>query len=175
MKNLKLFHIYESLEACQKIKITDDMVEEAQRFDSDEELLRSGGFSIQTLDRAAHGFSESDIRIIDPQKLKVRWRNDLENVLWEIEQSGLSAEEWSKSVDLSEPIDVDYWEDKEMGFKRGFYIQDGHHRYVAAKTLGKPLKVNLEIKINPIKEISRGLGYDEFHRCVYKRIKSLNM
>lgn len=139
-----------------------------QKFDSDEALLRSGGIPIEMLDRAAHGFSESEIKTISPKILKIRWHDDLENVKWEIKQSKLSDIEWAVKIDLSEPIDVDYWEDKEQGFKKGFYIQDGHHRYTAAKILGKPLNCNLEIKINPIKELT-DLGYDDFHRQIWKQ------
>lgn len=157
---------------CPKLQYTDEIKNEINQFNSDEELLRSGGISIEALDRAAHGFSEDDIKTISPNKLKIRWKNDLENVKYEIQQSNLPPKEWAKKINLSEPIDVEYWEDKEMGFDKGFYIQDGHHRYLAAKILNKPLNVNLEIKINPIKMLSKGLSYDDFHRCLFKQIKN---
>jgi hypothetical protein len=57
-------------------------------------------------------------------------------------------------------------------FEKGkFYIEDGHHRYYAAKTLNKPLNINLQIKTNPILKLT-SLGYDDFHRCLFKQIKN---
>jgi len=153
------------------IKITKEIFNEINKFNTSEELLRAGGLSIEALDRVAHGFSEEDVKTLKPEQLKVRWKDDLENVKWEIERAGINPKIWAKKVDLSEPIDVDYWEDDESGFKKGFYIQDGHHRYYAAKILGKPLNVNLEIKINPIKELCPTLSYDDFHRYLFNKIK----
>ena len=143
----------------------DDLKKELSKFNTSEELLRGGGLSIELLDRLAHGFSEDDIKTLKPNELKIFWNEDLDNVKYEIEQSGLTKHQWSKKVDLTQPIDVDYMEPE--GLSRGFYIQDGHHRYYAAKTLNKPLKINLRINVNPIKEISPNLGYDEFHRHIF--------
>ena len=154
-----------------QIKITDEMRDFVQQFETDEQLLRSGGFDIDILDRAAFGFSEDDVKTINPRDLKVRWFNDLENVKHEIKHSGLGEAEWAKQVDLSEPIDVDYWEDHKLNFKRGFYIQDGHHRYTAALILSKPLNVNLQIKVNPIGVLAPNMGYDDFHREVFRQVK----
>lgn len=151
-------------------KYLNDLKNELSNFKSDEELLRNGGLSIELLDRLAHGFSEDDIKKLNPSQLNVRWKDDLENVKWEISKSKLTPKEWASKVDLSEPIDVSYWQDSDH--KKGFYIEDGHHRYVAAQILKKPLNVNLEIKVNPIKEISPNMGYDEFHRYVFNTYKS---
>lgn len=140
--------------------------EELSKFDTSEALLRGGGLSIELLDRLAHGFSESDIKTIHPSKLNIRWHTDIDNVQWEIENSVKSEEEWAKDIDLSEPIDVSYMKTEYL--EEGFYIEDGHHRYTAAKILDKPLKVNLEIKINPIIKISPELDYDTFHRKIFK-------
>lgn len=141
------------------------------QFQSDEELLRSGGLPIELLDRVAHGFSEEDIKELSADKINIMWSDDLENVKWEIERSGLSKKEWAKKIDLSEPVDVDYMENGNNGLKKGFWLQDGHHRYMAAKILRKPLSVNLQIKVNPIKEIAPDMGYDEFHRYVFALLK----
>ena len=123
------------------------------------------------MNRLAFGFSENDIKKIKPEKLRIRWRNDLYSVKEEIKMSGLSDIEWAKNVSLEEPVEVDFSEDLEMGYKRGFYLQDGHHRYYAAKTLKKSLKVNLTIKIPPVKEISN-LGYDQLHICIFNQVKN---
>ena len=159
---------------CPELKVTDAMVKEVSKFNSDEELLRSGGISMETLDRAAHGFSESDIETLMPDQLNIRWVEDLDNVKWEMRHKGLTPNEYATKVDLSEPIEVSYMEDLENGLKRGFYIEDGHHRYYAAKILNKPLNVDLEIKVNPFKVIGKGLGYDDYHRCLYRQITTLN-
>lgn len=151
-------------------KFISDLEKELSKFKSSEDLLRGGGLSIEVLDRLAHGFSEEDIKTLNPNQLKIRWKNDLENVKWEIKQSGLTPKQWAYKVDLSEPIDVDYWEGD--GWSKGFYIQDGHHRYMAAKILNKPLNINLKIKINPIKTIAPNMGYDEFHRYMFKIFKN---
>jgi hypothetical protein len=150
-------------------KFIGDLEKEISKFKSDEDLLRSGGFSIELLDRLAHGFSEEDIKVIEPILLKIKWKDDLENVKWEINESGLTPKQWATKINLSEPIDVSYWEDDKH--KKGFYIEDGHHRYMAAKILNKPLNVNLEIKVNPIKTIAPNMGYDDFHRYIFKSFK----
>jgi hypothetical protein len=151
----------------QIINYNEEVTDYINKFDSDEQLLRSGGLPIDILDRLAHGFSEEDIKILYPKQLKIMWKDDYENVLWEIKKSGLTPKQWASKINLSEPIDVDYMVHKN---KKGFFIQDGHHRYVAAKILNKPLNVNLEIKLNPIKELSN-LSYDDFHRDLFKKLK----
>ena len=149
-----------------------DLKGELSKFKTDEELLRNGGISIETLDRLAHGFSEEDIKTINPNDLKIKWKDDLENVKYEIKQSGLTPKQWASKIKLTEPIDVSYWEDNK--YMRGFYIEDGHHRYMAAKILNKPLNINLEIKVNPIKTIAPHMGYDEFHRYIFNLYKKNN-
>lgn len=154
-----------------ELKTTPGIVNFVSQFETDELLLRAGGLPIDLLDRAAHGFSEEDVTTIHPDKLRVRWKDDYENVVWEMEQSGLGPQGYASQIDLSEPIDVDYWEDKKLEFKLGFYIQDGHHRYYAAKVLGKMLNVKLEIKVNPINILGQGLSYDDYHRTLFHQIK----
>lgn len=156
-----------------KYEYIDDLKRELSKFKTDEELLRNGGISIETLDRLAHGFSEEDIKTLNPNQLMIKWKEDLENVKYEIKQSGLTPKQWGSKVNLSEPIDVSYWEDTKH--KKGFYIEDGHHRYMAAKILNKPLNINLEIKINPIKTIAPNMGYDEFHRYIFNLYKTNNL
>jgi len=142
--------------------------EEAKKYKNGEELLRSGGFSIDALDRAAFGFAAEDIKELDPKDLHIKWKDDMHNVKQEIKDSGLTDEEWSETVNLSEPIEVVYEDGK-------FYIDDGHHRYWAAKTLGKKLKVDLvRIYDKPIAKITgkRDYDYDEFHRSFFASIRN---
>lgn len=168
---MKLLKIYQSLLlenfslSCRRLHLTDEMKKEMSKFSSDEEFLRRGGFSSEALDRAAYGFSSEDIKTINPNQLKIKWKDDYANVKWEQEKSGLSKINWARKINLLEPIDVVYE-------KNNFYIEDGHHRYYAAKILNKPLNVNLEIKQNPIIKLGGELSYDNFHRCAFRQFKN---
>jgi hypothetical protein len=42
---------------------------------------------------------------------------------------------------------------------------------MAAKILNKPLNVNLDMNINPIKHIAPNMGYDELHRYIFNTFK----
>jgi hypothetical protein len=165
--NVLIEHLNKELN-CPPIKITDEIYAEVSRFNTSEELLRSGGISIEALDRAAFGFSSDDIKTLQPRQLHVKWKDDLENVKYqivqEIKNSG-SKKTWAAKINLEEPIDVAYEKDK-------FYIEDGHHRYLAAKILGKTVNVNLEIKMNSITKLAPELDYDDFHRCIFKQVKN---
>lgn len=165
MKSFIRKRLLESLtKNCPVLPITKEVSDYVRKFESDEQFLRSGGLPIDMLDRLAFGFSDSDITELPPSKLSIKWKDDLENVKWEVNKSGLTPKVWASKVDLAEPIDVSYEKGK-------FFIEDGHHRYFAAKTLGKKLKINLEIKENPILKLSN-LDYDDFHRCLFKQIKA---
>ena len=97
---------------------------------------------IDDLDRMAFGFSRDDITRLSPSQLHIKWHQDMENVIWEQEQSGLSKEDWARQINLSEPIDVIF----EDGV---FKIDDGHHRFYAASILGQDLNVDLTINDKP--------------------------
>ena len=97
---------------------------------------------IDTVDRMAFGFARNDIKQINPNRLHIKWKGDMNNVVEEQRASGLSKFEWAKKINLSEPIDVIF----EDGV---FKIDDGHHRYYAAKIRGEMLNINLEIKDKP--------------------------
>lgn len=165
---MKLLPIFEEIVSsdvnkCTSFDIHPLITSEAAKFESSELWLRSGGISNDTLDMAAFGFTQDGIKTLLPKQLRIKWKEDLENVKWEIQQSGLSPKVWASKVDLTEPIDVIYEKDK-------FFIDDGHHRYMAAKILGKTLNVSLEVHQNPILKIGNGLGYDELHRCIFQRV-----
>lgn len=158
---------------CTPIKITDEIIREVEKFKTSEDLLRSGGISIEALDRAAFGFSSEDIKTLMPNQLNIKWKDDLENVKFEIQlllkklktiNPKTVLKTWAEAVDLTEPIDVAFEKNK-------FFIEDGHHRYYAAKILNKPLNVNLEMKTNPIVKLAPSLSYDDFHRCIFNQIK----
>lgn len=156
------FKLNEIETKCEPIKITPEINDYVLKFDTDESLLRNGGLPTNLLDKAAYGFDDT-LNQIAPKHLTVKWKDDMENVIHEIQRTGLSNYAWAKKINLSEPIDVSF-----NGKK--FYIEDGHHRYYAAKILNRPLNINLEIKANPITKLGGNLGYDEFHRCIWKQV-----
>jgi hypothetical protein len=146
---------------CKEVQLTSEIREYLQKFDSDEELLRSGGIPVDMLDRAAFGFDDS-LKELMPKQLSIKWNDDLENVKWEVKKKGLTDVDYAKKINLAEPIDVSF-------DGKNFNIEDGHHRYYAASVLNLPLKINLEIKANPVAALSQGMGYDDFHRCIWKQ------
>lgn len=148
---------------CPVFQLTNEIVNYVKRFNSSEEFLRKGGLSTEMLDRLAFGFADIDITTLNPKQLSIKWKDDLENVKYEIQKTGLNPKVWASKINLSEPIDVSYEKNK-------FFIEDGHHRFVAAKILNKPLNVNLEIKTNPITIIAPKLGYDDVMRCIFNQI-----
>lgn len=168
MKMLSI--IQESERNCSDIKLTDEIIKEVSKFNSSEELLRSGGISTKVLNKAAFGFCEDEIKTILPKQLSVKWKDDLDNVKYEINkythETGKDIESWAKKIDLSNPIEVSFERNR-------FNIEDGHHRYMAAKILGKPLNIKLEINMNPITKLAPNLSYDDFHRCIFDQVKNL--
>lgn len=145
-------------------KVTPEMAQEARQYDSAESFLRAGGFDVDTLDKAAFGFINGQIIEISPSNLKIKWKDDYLNVLWEIKHSGLSPKQWAKKISLEEPIDISYEKSK-------FFIEDGHHRYTAAKILKKSLTAKIEIKDRPIDILGAGMKYDDFVRCAWNQSK----
>jgi hypothetical protein len=169
MKHIKLYENYNK-EKCINLNPPKEVIDFVCGFDSDETLLRKGGLPTEMFDRWAYGFDDS-LDIIHPRDLLVKWDDDLENVEYEVEYKGMSDVEYSLEIDLSEPIEVSY-EKGEQGY--GFYIEDGHHRYFASKTLDKSLNMELRINCNPIEKITNGmlLDYDLFMRCLYFEARS---
>ena len=158
------------LSQCPIIKINQDIIEEVNKFNSSEEFLRAGGLSNEALDRAAFGFTDEDIKTLMPKQLNIKWTEDLKGAKFEqqeYERRGMSKERWAAKIKLTEPIDVSYENDK-------FWLEDGHHRYWAAKILKLPLNVNLEIKQNPVTKLAPELDYDDFHRCIFQQVKNLS-
>jgi|694.fasta_scaffold05242_3 hypothetical protein len=79
-----------------------------------------------------------EVSKIMPQELKPLNQIEINWAISSQKASGKSEEEWAKSVDLSEPIKATIYSDGEIK------IQDGHHRYLAAKILNEPLNVELK-------------------------------
>lgn len=101
---------------------------------------------IDEADRAAFGFAADDVKSLPADKLNIKWKDDFDNVKAEQKASGLSPKAWASRIDLSEPIDVVFEDGK-------FKVDDGYHRYYAARILGKPLNVEVTIKDKPHRAI----------------------
>jgi hypothetical protein len=83
----------------------------------------------------------TEIKYMFPYHLKPLNQSEIKYALSSIEaasEKGLSKEDWAKSVNLSEPIEATIYNDGEL------IIQDGHHRWLAASILNKPLAVDLK-------------------------------
>jgi len=94
---------------------------------------------VNYVDLLAFGCSEESIVAegVHPNELNIRWEDDMENPKEQIRifiKNGGTEKEWAESVDLSDPIELSHKDGK-------LYIEDGHHRYTAAKILNKRLAV----------------------------------
>jgi hypothetical protein len=151
---------------------TPQMIEEMRPYGTPEEFLRSGGFSIEALDRAAFGFCDTDIKRKRAKEIKIRWKDDRENALYQMQRSGKGPKGWARSVDLTTPVEVSY---KSLdGKEPQFYIEDGHHRHLAASILDTELNVELSIEISPGHVLYPDMSYDDFHREMYRRMEKMN-
>jgi hypothetical protein len=83
---LEDYILNENRKSCIDILITPEIENEVKKFKTSEELLRAGGISIEALDRAAHGFSSDDVTTLLPKQLKIKWKDDLDNVKYEIDK-----------------------------------------------------------------------------------------
>lgn len=157
--------VYSPRETQKSVETPKTLVSEARKFKSSEELLRAGGFSAEALDRAAFGFSAEDVKTLEPREITIKYREDRDNAIAEAEKSGQTPEAWAATVDLTEPVQVSYEGGK-------FMLEDGHHRYLAAKLLNKPLNVDLTIKDKPIEKLSgrKDYDYDQFVRDTHDQV-----
>ena len=120
-------------------------------------------FGFDEINREAFGVTESDVTKLSPSELNIKWTDDLDNVEYEIKNSGKTRKEWAEGVDLSTPIDVI--------IEDGVYkIDDGHHRYSAAKILGKDLPVSLQINDQPFVGLAKRATErgEEVHPAIMK-------
>jgi len=106
----------------------------------------------EKLDKMAYGFTDDEVVYLNPKQITIAYDTDLafakEDMKHFCHHSSLSCIEWAERVDLQDPVEVD--------LERGKYIlRDGHHRYLAAEILEKPLPAIITIKDNPIDVILR--------------------
>lgn len=108
------------------------------------------------LDFKAFGFNSGDIIVLSPNQILLNpdW-NDIENAEEAIKKSGLGPEGWARTVSFRKPIDVTLKDGK-------FWVEDGHHRWLAAKILQRKLKCRVEIKDNPVLALrAKGITVEE--------------
>lgn len=110
-------------------------VEELQAMDTEE------------LDRMAFGVANGEVIDLDPSQINIQYKSDLENPKDNFARMGTR---WLKSVDFSEPVDVEIHDDGK------YYLADGHHRWFAASKLGKKLPCRVTVKANPVRFLTEG-------------------
>jgi hypothetical protein len=111
---------------------------------------------IRKLDKMAFGFHSEDVLTLAPDQITIISPDDLEDAQWAMERGivqerngqpqrlpNLTPQEWANHIDLSEPLNVHLRNGR-------FELRDGHHRYLAAKILNKPLKCQVTIDDNAI-------------------------
>lgn len=96
------------------------------------------------LDKLAFGHNDGEITNIKIDDINLIY-DDIENAEYKFEKGGMN---WVKSVKFDEPIQVSIDENGKIN------LEDGHHRYFAAKKLGKKeINAEIELKGNPIRKI----------------------
>ena len=99
---------------------------------------------IDDLDRMAYGLVGGQIFELAPDRIAIKWHDDLENPKHKFAVGGMG---WVRSVDFSDPIEVSVAQDGTL------HLEDGHHRWFAAGKLGRNLRAIIEIKGKPIERI----------------------
>lgn len=103
-------------------------------------------YPTKKLDRIAFGLARGDKISIPPDVLKIVHHDDLENVYYEMKHKGLTPQEYAQTFDLTKPVEISIRDGKKV-------LDDGHHRYVAAKIRGAQLPAVVDIHDNPIEHI----------------------
>jgi hypothetical protein len=100
--------------------------------------------NVDDLDRMAFGYVSGDELRVAPDDLRIRWPGDLENPA---NLHRTRGDAWVDSVDLTDPVDVSVRTDGNL------YLEDGHHRYYAARQRGEQLNARVDIEGKPIGRI----------------------
>lgn len=101
-------------------------------------------WDIDDLDRMAFGYVGDQEIEIDPNDISIKWHDDLGNPEYKFDLGGM---DWVNSVDFSEPVELS------ISVPGKIELEDGHHRWFAAKKLGRKLRGIIQIKGNPINVI----------------------
>jgi hypothetical protein len=98
-------------------------------------------WDIDDLDRMAFGVVSGDIVELSPDQIRIKYPGEIENPEYKFQRGGMA---WARSVDLSEPVEVSINNDGQ------YELEDGHHRWFAARLTGRKLRAEVEIKANTI-------------------------
>jgi len=107
---------------------------------------------IDTLDRWAFGVIGDELVKLTPAKISVVHFDDLENAQYQADRYPGGAKRWAKSVSLATPVDVSV---RSPGV---FTLEDGHHRYLAAKLSDRKLTAKIQVKGKPIEVLLERAG-----------------
>jgi hypothetical protein len=131
------------------------------------------------LDRMAFGFASGDVVEIQPIKISIVYHTDMEYARadaedWCIKAVRRKGRRWDDAPYEARQGLMREWAEgvyarvaaknnpAEVWLKNGqFELQDGHHRFLAAATLGKPLLCEVTVKDNPIDAILKKQGEDD--------------
>ena len=98
---------------------------------------KNGEFTTGPSGQKVHG-KISEIKKLPAHLIRPMNQQERNGTLSSQQHSGKTPEEWAKTIDLSEPVDVSIFSDGSLK------LSDGHHRQYAAEILGKELNVNLQ-------------------------------
>lgn len=106
---------------------------------------------IETLDRAAFGFTSGSVVDIPVNDVEIRYTSDYDAAWGQLHADRRKVRSYLRSAHR-EPVEV--------SLRHGrFYLEDGHHRYVATKLSGEStIRAVVQIKDNPIVELRRKYG-----------------
>lgn len=99
---------------------------------------------IDALDRLAFGVADGDQVTLKPEAIQLPYPGDLLNPMARFDKEGM---DWVQSVDFSEPVEVSVNQAGE------FCLENGHHRWFAARMLGRTLEAVVAVKGKPIERI----------------------
>ena len=133
---------YDSWLASRRDLSTDQLRRELERVDIDK------------LDRWAFGVIGDEIIKLDPKQITIVHQADLDNAKHQAERYPGGPKSWGRSVSLSDPVDVSVTRPGE------FVLQDGHHRYLAAKLTGRKLTATITVKGKPIEHLLKEAQLD---------------
>ena len=112
------------------------------RIYTENELTR---MNIDTLDMMAFGIKRCRMEL-PWQQIHIVHRNDYSNAVAKFKRFGMKWARECYANSRNEPVEVAY-----RNYR--FELENGHHRFYAARKLNKPLICDIEVKMNPVVEI----------------------
>lgn len=97
-----------------------------------------------TLDRWAFGVVGDEVLRLNPGELTIVYADDLANARYQADRHPGGSLRWARQVSLKEPVDVIV---DDQGRR---LLDDGHHRYLAARLSGRTLLARMAVKGRPI-------------------------